>query len=128
MFVSMKKLLCLLTVLLMCTVSYGANNVTAEKQKPKVLVIGHGSDFVMFAKALKNLGGYTVISVTTETEDLGREIGDFKFTAGNAYLEFDYVPIKPDNPKQFYKEAKNSISKKVISSKAKHYRKSRDAI
>lgn len=58
----MKKIICLLTVLLMCTVSYGTTtDVTAQETETKVLVIGHGNDFVAVVEALKNCNDVFVV-------------------------------------------------------------------
>ncbi|AHK11373.1 hypothetical protein F132_26 [Flavobacterium sp. phage 1/32] len=52
----MKKIICLLTVLLMCTVSYGlTTDVTAKKSETKVLVIGMDNDFVAVVKAFAQM-------------------------------------------------------------------------
>lgn len=128
MFVPMKKILCLLTVLLMCAVSYGATTVTAEKQETKVLVIGHGNDFAQVAKAFLDFGSLHVV-VAEEMEKLRQEVEDFNFNFENTYLNFDYVPILyAENPKHFYKGFDKPIKSKAILNKANHFRKSRDAI
>lgn len=133
MFVPMKKLLCLLTVLLMCTVSYGANTVTVEKQKTKVLVIGHGNSFVMFAQALKAIengsGLIAIGELNILKQEPKKEEKIFNFYAEAEKLDYDYIPIiETEKSKHFYKALGNSINKKTISNKAKHFRKSRDAI
>lgn len=128
MFADMKNVLCLLTVFLMCAVSYGATTVTAEKKEVKVLVVGVGNDIATIAKAFHDLGTMHVV-VAEQVEKLTQEVEAFKIENPYIGFDYDYIPImETDKPKHFYTAVSNWKSTKPIASKAKTFRKARDAI